>query len=234
MTEQPVYTPAKKRNRGLWIAAAVAVVGVTIGSCSGTVDKPPVIADKPLAAGLLTGTDFGTEFYLEKVTQAQLDHMAAVIRRPDEPVSPPECAEFLHATGAPEGGRQSPAMVMASDSSAGLVYAQKIVRADEAPDVDRQRGEELTVTCAEMTITMGGTTRQVRVRQVAGVDGDGYAAIATSAPDPAASDFTVAAATTKVDEHVVVFVGFASGGVLDESEFVRLANAANERVRAEL
>jgi hypothetical protein len=50
--------------------------------------------------------------------------------------------------------------------------------------------------------------------------------------------FTVAAAVTKVEGHIVVFVGVSAfsmvGPTFDEVEFTLLANAANDRVRSAL
>lgn len=236
MTEQqPVYTPAKKRNRGLWVALAVAVVGVTIGVVFGTVKQPPVVADESLAAGLLTSAEFGTGFTTKKVTQSDFDLMSVNPISADATVNPPECAEFLSTARAQQedGGGQSIAMVQAANSAAGVVYVQAIMRADEAPALDRQRAQDLVATCEDMTMTVGVATRTLHVSEVAGVEGDGYASMVATGPEEVGA-FSMAFGTTKVGEHLVTLVGLSFAGVLDETDFVQVVNAASERVGAEL
>ena len=237
MTEQQsVYTPAKKRNRGLWIAAAVTVVGVTIGVVFGTVKQPPVVADESLEAGLLTSEDFGTGFTTKKVTQSDFDLMSLNPVPTDATVSPPECAEFLSTARAQrqdEGG-QSIAMVQAANSAAGVAYVQAIMRADEASALDRHQAQDLVASCAEITITVGVATRTLHVSEVAGVEGDGYASMVATGPGEEIGAFSMAFATTKVGDHLVTLIGISFAGVLDETDFAQVANAASERVRAEL
>jgi hypothetical protein len=235
MTEQPVYTPARKRNRGLWIAAAVAVVGVTIGVVFGTVKQPPVVADESLEAGLLTSADYGSGFTTEKVTQSDLDLMSVNPVSADATVNPPECAEFLSAARAQqedEGG-QSIAMMRAANSAGGLVYVQAIMRADQVA-LDLRQAQDLVARCAQMTITAGAATRTLHVSEVTGVEGDGYASMVATGSGEEIGAFSMAFATTKVGEHVVTLIGISFAGVLDETDFVQVVNAANERVRTEL
>jgi hypothetical protein len=66
------------------------------------------------------------------------------------------------------------------------------------------------------------------VSAVEGVDGEGYATLATTGPDYGAGGIAVASAAIRVEGNLLQFIGIAP--TLDEAEFVRLVNAAAERV----
>lgn len=107
-----------------------------------------------------------------------------------------------------------------------------ITPADQVPDWEPARAGELLSECGEVTVTEGNTTITLYISEVAGVAGDGCATVATTGEGYGLGGFAIASATVAVGPNLVQFIGIAPE--LDEAEFVRLANAAVDRARAEL
>jgi hypothetical protein len=237
MTEQQsAYAPPKRKYLGLWFAGAVVVLAVVVGIVFRVTPEAPPVADSSLEPGLLVAADFPPEFFVSTMTQAELDRLPTALGQPDT-VNPTECSELIRAADRSPGG-QSIAIVQASDSTNGVVYAQEIVRADEVPGWDPRQGETRLAACGEMTIAYKGRTTRLYSSRVEGIAGDGYATSATTGESYGIGGVTVAVAMTRVGDYIVMFTGASAvlsmGSVFDEDEFVRLANVANERVRARL
>jgi hypothetical protein len=234
VTEQ--YVPPKKKNIGMWATVGLLVVIVVVAFVFAESPEPTPVADASLEPGLLGAADFLTDFYVSNITQAELDQSP----RPEFPetVNPTECSELLHDV-EPVTKSQSVAMVQASDSKRGIFYTQSIMRAGDVPNWNPARAEAILEACAEMTFRANeGFMATVYANRVDGVAGEGYARSVGTAENYGLGGFTAAAAVTKVDGHIVAFVGVCAfnllGPTFDEDEFVRLANAANDRVRSNL
>ena len=237
MTEQqPVHVRPRRKFLGLWFAGAVVVLGVVVGVVFGVTPERPPVADSSLEPGLLVAADFPPQFYVSTMTQADLDRLPSTLGVPDT-VNPTECSELIRAAEEQKGG-QSVAVVRASDSTNGVYYVQEVMRADESPDWDVRQGEQRLAACGEMTMVYKERTVRLYSSRVAGIAGDGYAVSMTTGADYGIGGATIAVATTRVGDHIVVFTAASAvtsmRSVFDEDEFVRLANAANERVRARL
>ncbi|HEX6355439.1 hypothetical protein [Actinophytocola sp.] len=238
MTEQQqaVYVPPKKKNVGMWATVGLLVVIVVVAVVFAESPEPAPVADASLETGLLGAADFPTGFYVSNMTQAELDELPT--SEMPETVNPTECSELLRDV-EPVRESQSIAVVQASDAEHGVWYTQTVVRASEVPDFDPVRADAILEACAEMIYRdKDGFLATVYASRVDGVVGEGYARTVGTAEDYGMGGFTVAAAVTKVEAHIVVFVGVgaynAFGPMLDEVEFVRLANAANDLVRSAL
>lgn len=236
MTEQPVYVPPKKKNVGLWLTVGLVVVIGVVAFVFAESPPPRPVADASLNAGLLGAADFPDGFYVSNMTQDELDQASRAPGIPDT-VNPAECSELLRDTARPPGG-QSVAMVQASDATNGVSYVQAILKASEA-SLDLAKAEAMLTVCREITFTVPGRgTVTVHTSRIDGVEGEGYARSVATGEEFGIGGFILSAAVTKVEDHVVMFLGVGAysmrGWTLDEAEFVRLANAANERVRSVL
>ena len=238
MTEQQqaVYVPPKKKNVGLWFTAGLVVVITVVAFVFAETPEPKPVADASLEPGLLGVADFPTGFSVANMTQAELDQLPT--SKMPETVNPTECSELVRDV-KPAEESQSVAVVQASAAKHGLFYTQSVMRAGEVPEWDVARAEAMLDACAEMTFQFkGGRMATLYARRVGGVAGEGYARTVSTAENYGLGGFTLAGAVTKVDGHVVVFVGVAAftmyGPTFNEVEFVRLANAANDQVRSAL
>lgn len=225
MSEQsPVHVAPKKRHTGLWFAGAVVVVAVGLGVVFGVVKEEPPVVDGTLAAGLLDSADFAPGFYVSDMTQDEMNQLPAQRALPDT-INPPECSEFLR-TGDDSAANQRVAAVEATDAVSHTAYVQLITPVDEVPDWDPGRAADLLASCGEVTLTEKDASFTFHISALDGVRGTGHATVATT------GTITVASAIVQVDGNLVQFIGIAP--VLDEAEFVRLANAAADRVRTAL
>lgn len=234
--QQPVYAPSKKRYLGLWFVGGLVVVAVVIGVVFGQSPPPAPTSDHSLTPGLLGGADFPTTFRV--VTKTQEDFDAALLAKVKVPatIEPTECSELVRG-GIERGSKSLPmAVVEAGDTKNGIQYVEMIVRARDLPDWSSRRGEQTLATCGEMSYTTDAGSRiTVHGTRVDGVTGgDGYATSMTTGPEYGIGGFTLAMAVTRVGDYLVQFAGIgawtATGPALSEPEFVRLVNAANERV----
>lgn len=237
MTEQqPVHAPKKRRFLGLWFAGAVVVLGVVVMIVFRVTPEPPPVVDSSLEPGLLVAADFPPEFSVSNMTQDQVDRLPSTLGEPDT-VNPTECSELVRTADEVKGGR-SIAVVQASDSTNGVFYVQGIMRVDEVSDWDPRQGETRLAACGEMTVAYKGRTVRLHSSRVEGIAGDGYAMSMTTGAEYGIGGATMAVAMIRVGDYIVVFT--CASAVLtmdwafDEDEFVRLANTANERVRARL
>jgi hypothetical protein len=230
--QQHAYVPPRRRFLNLWIAAAVAVVGIVFGVTPAVSHD---IADASLEPGLLVAADFPPQFHVSTMTRAELDRLPGTPAQPDT-VNPTECSELLRLRERQPGGRPV-AIVQASDGDNGVTYVQQIAHADTA-SWDPRWAESMLAKCDEMTIAYKGVTVTMYSSRVEGIAGDGYARSITTGEDYGIGGVTVGVAVTKVGDNVVTFTGvslvLSMRSVFDEDQFVRLANAANERVRARL
>jgi hypothetical protein len=234
--QQAVYVPHKKKNVGLWLTVGLVVVISVAAFVFAETPAPRPVADASLEPGLLGAADFPTGFYVSNMTQTEMDQLP----KPEIPqtVNPTECSELVRDV-QPVEKSQSIAAVQASDVERGIAYSQTIVRAGELPSWDPEKSEAMISACREITYTVrAGGTMTLYTSRIDGIEGEGYARSVATGEEFGIGGFVLAVAATKVEGHVVLFMGVGSytmrGWTFDEVEFVRLANAASDRVRSAL
>jgi hypothetical protein len=197
------------RRWAWWVAA----VGILVAAVVVALVRE---AGPQLEDALLTGADFGPGYEVSLVPQDRLGRTTGELPRG---IRPAECAELLRARPRAE---EDGAAVMARGPDA--YYVETVAPAGEW---DPARVAEVAGTCATTTFDGGSVT----FARIEGVEGEGYALRATITTSD--DEVSVGVAASRVDGHLVVLTG-AAAGELDETEFVRLANAATERASARL
>jgi hypothetical protein len=238
MTEQPVFVAPKNRHLGLWFAGGLVASAIVVGVVFAESPPPEPTADASLEPGLLDLADFPASFRVETRTQDDIDRSMGLAEMP-ETVEPAECSEYVRGD-VERGSKGLPvAGIDASDEKHGISYHEMIVRARDAVDWDPRSGDVMLEKCGEMSYTTKtGQRITVHGTRVDGILGEGYATSMTTGEEFGIGGFTVATAITRVGDYLVQFIGIgvwaATGPMLYEPEFVRLANTANERVATAL
>jgi hypothetical protein len=221
-----------RRARVVWWVVAVGLIVAVVVVAWVRDDEPTLTADQRLEAALLTSGDFRAGYDVAVMGQDRLDQAVTAQELPSG-IRPAECAELLRAQPRPAEDTAVGAVEARGD---GVYYVEVVTPAAGMPEWDPGRVDEVVDACGTTTFDQDGTTGTVRFDRIEGVRGDGFALRATIsvAGDSGAEDeVSLGVAVSRVDGHVVVLTGGATGD-LDEAEFVRLANAANARVSVEL
>lgn len=216
-----------RRARVAWWVTAVGLILVVVVVTWVRDDGSGLTANQELERALLTSADFPAGFEVSVLGQDRLDEAVTAQELPPG-VRPAECAELLRAQPRPTGETAVGAVLARGDDA---YYVEMVTSADGVAEWDPDEVDEVVETCGTTTFDQDGTTGTVRFDRIDGVGGDGFALRATIT---AAGDrVSLGVAVSRVGGHVVVLTAGATGE-LDEAGFVRLANAANERVSAQL
>jgi hypothetical protein len=226
---QPPSVPSKRRYLGLWLVIAVVVTGVAVVVFTTPEKERPPVAAPSLKPGLLATSDFPAGVLVSGGTQDEFGEVLSAARVPSI-VDVTGCARLLYTPELGDAG-ESAEVIRAVDVRTGTYYVQAVMPAGAVPSWNPRRHDALLADCGEATFTLDGTIITLHAHAVAGVEGEGYAT-GVVMDLPRGTRSSMAIAVTKVGAHIVMFAGV--GPAVDEAEFVRLANAANDRVRTRL
>lgn len=219
MTDEFGIEPSGRRRVVWWVAAVAIVVAVVVVS---------FFRDDESTVGeaLLTGDDFGDGYEVAVMSPDELGQAGAV--ELPKGIEPAECAELLAARPEPAEPDLSGGV---SARGEGTAYLEVVLPADGVSEWDTGRIDEVVDACGTTTFDDGDATGTVEFSHLDTPVDDGFALAAkVSGSDGVV---TVGVAVSRVGEHVVVLTGVAEGD-LDRREFARLAQAAGDRVSAQL